>query len=101
VWYLLRREEVSTMTKIIFEKATAIVELPPPPPAHVVMWEDISADRYRCKDIGCWVAPPEEPPHNDKHAPEGPRDPRRINVSDNLNLTESLTVVLIKGSDAA
>ena len=66
-----------------FESA-AVVELPPPPPAHVVMWEGRSA-RYRCEEIGCWVAPPEEPPYDGEHAHEGRRDPLRINVSDTLN----------------
>jgi hypothetical protein len=41
-------------------------------------------------------------PHDGHHedAEEGPRDPLRINVSDNANLTESLTILIKKGSDA-
>jgi hypothetical protein len=86
------------MTKT-HEVAAAIVELPPAPPAYVVTYEVISA--HRCEHLNCAVPPPGEPPHDDEHAHEGPRDPLRINVSDTLNLTESLTVILIKGSDAA
>lgn len=56
----------------------------------------------RCQDLGCWVAPPAEPPHDGhEHAHEGPRVFRRY-VSDTLTLTDSLTPVLIgEGSDAA
>ena len=82
------------------ELAAAIVELPPAPPAHVVTYEIISADR--CERLACVVTPPGEPPHDGhEHAEESPREPRRINLSENLNLTESLTVVLIKRADAA
>ena len=81
------------------ETAAAIVELPPPPAPYVRL-EVISADRYQ--DIGCWVAPPDEPPHDGPgHDHEGPRIFRRY-VSYTLTLTDSLTPVLIsEGSDAA
>lgn len=87
------------MTKV-FERAAAIVELPPTPPAYVVMYEVISADR--CTNLDCAVTPPGEPPHDghDEDTEEGPRDPLRINVSENAILTESLTVLIKKGSDA-
>lgn len=83
----------------IREVGAAIVELPPAPPAYGVTYEVSSADR--CERLACAV-PPGEPPHDGhEHAEEGPREPRRINLSENLYLTESLTVVLIKGADAA
>jgi hypothetical protein len=88
------------MTKIP-EVAGAIVELPPAPPTYVVTYEVISADC--CEHLDCAVRPPGEPPHDGHEDPEeGPREPRRINLSENLNLSETLTAVLInKGSDVA
>lgn len=84
------------MTKTSEGTEAAIVGLPPAPPAYVVTYEAISPDR--CEHLYCAATPPGEPPHGHEHTEENPRPPIRINLSEKLNLTESLTRVLLKGS---
>jgi hypothetical protein len=84
------------MTKTIEGASAAIVELPPPPPAYVVTYGVISGNR--CEHLDCAATPPGEPPHGHEHTDPG--EPRRINLSEELGLTENLTPVVIrKGSD--
>jgi hypothetical protein len=88
------RKEVSTMTKT-FKRAAAIVELPPTPPAYVEVYETTIAT-YRCEgrsiSSDCDGMPPGEPPDDHEHTGENPTPPIRINLSDTLDLTESIAV---------
>ena len=78
-------------------KETAILDLPPLTPVYVETREVISA-RHCDNQVyvisgDCGKVPPEEPPHDHEHTGEEPT-PLRINVSDTLKLSESLTVVV-------
>jgi len=78
--------------------AAALLDLPPTAPAYV---ETYQLAAVSCEDIRMLGSaeyrrmPPAEPPHEHEHADKPPREPIRVNVSDRLNLRESLTGELI------
>jgi hypothetical protein len=79
-------------------KDTAIIDLPPTPPAYVESYEIISTSHcgHRLDANDCGKLPPEEPPHDHEHGGEEPT-PLRINVSDTLKLSENLAVEVKRG----
>lgn len=79
-------------------KGTAILDLPPAPPAYVEGYEVVSTrhceHRLSLALGDCGTVPPGAPPHDHEHAEQEPRPPRTINVSDTLSMTEYFTVAL-------
>jgi hypothetical protein len=81
-----------------------ILDLPPAPPAYIEVYESVSASPFETtapilKDDDGKGKPPVDPPHghDHEHADETPREPIRVNVSETLSLSESLTAELMPG----